>query len=372
MQRDFNRGLRVLMLVTDAHGGFGGIAQYNRDVINALSVLPHFREILVLPRVVHGPAFKVPAKVKYDLAGVTGIRGYLGRCAALALTGGRYDLIYCAHINLMPLAAVIARLRRVPLVLAIYGIDAWQKPPGRVATAVAGMANLVISISQITLDRFRDWSGIDEAKCAVLPNTINRNLYSPGEKSSALARRLGVATRPVILTFGRMSDDERYKGFDEVIEIMPRLLAHLPNLVYVAAGDGSDKPRLEAKSNALGVAANVVFPGRISEDEKADLYRLADAFVMPSSGEGFGFVVLEALACGVPVVASTVDGTREAVRDGELGLLVDPEDREGLEHAILDALSRPKAIPLGLEYFSFANFQMRLASALGRVVPLHN
>ncbi|MEZ5855402.1 MAG: glycosyltransferase [Hyphomicrobiaceae bacterium] len=137
---------------------------------------------------------------------------------------------------------------------------------------------------------------------------------------------MGVADRQVILTFGRMSADERYKGFDEVIEAMPRLIAQRPDLVYVAAGDGSDRARLEAKAQALGVGDHVKFTGRISESDKADLYRLADAYVMPSSGEGFGFVILEALACGLPVMASTADGTREAVRNGELGLLVDPKD----------------------------------------------
>ena len=164
-----------------------------------------------------------------------------------------------------------------------------------------------------------------------------------------------------------MSADERYKGFDEIIDLMPRLIARVPNLAYVAAGDGSDRARLEAKAKALGVEKNVLFTGRIEEAEKADLYRLADAYVMPSSGEGFGFVILEALACGIPVVASAADGTREAVRGGELGLVVDPQDADGLERAIIDALLCPKKIPLGLDYFSFPNFERRLAGALGQM-----
>lgn len=358
------------MLVTDAHGGFGGIAQYNRDVIDAMSAISRIEEIVVLPRVVQEPAFELPAKVKYDLAGATGILGYLSRYAAYLLSGGRYDLIYCAHINLMPLAATLARLHRVPLVLAIYGIDAWQPPPGRVAAAASCMATLVISISQITLDRFRAWSGVSASTCALLPNAIQAAQFGIAGKNEALAQRLGVAGRRVIMTFGRMSADERYKGFDEIIEVLPRLVRHIPNIVYVAAGDGSDRARLEAKARDLGVSNHVSFTGRIAEPDKADLYRLADAYVMPSSGEGFGFVVLEALACGIPVVASTLDGTREAVRHGQLGLLVDPKDADGLEAAILMALSQTKSIPPGLDYFSFANFEKRLAAALDRVVPL--
>jgi len=204
----------------------------------------------------------------------------------------------------------------------------------------------------------------------VLPNAIHIGEYAAGKRNTALEQRHGVVGRKVIMTFGRMSADERYKGFDAIIELLPRLRCARPDIVYIAAGDGSDRPRLEAKARELGVANLVVFTGRIAEDEKADHYRLADAYVMPSSGEGFGFVVLEALACGIPVVASAADGTREAVRGGELGLMVDPKDAFALERAILQALERPKAIPPGLDYFSLANFEKRLHAALARVVQV--
>lgn len=68
----------------------------------------------------------------------------------------------------------------------------------------------------------------------------------------------------------------------------------------------------------------VIFAGRIAEKEKAEHYRLADVYVMPSSGEGFGIVYLEALACGIPVIGSKIDGSRDALREGQLGLLVNP------------------------------------------------
>jgi glycosyltransferase involved in cell wall biosynthesis len=367
MTRVADRSLRALMLVTDAHGGFGGIAQYNRDIIDAICALAGVREVVVLPRIMPTEAFEAPAKVTYDLGSARGVQAFVARAASHALN--RFNLVYCAHINLWPVAVAIARTRRLPLVLAIYGVDAWQRPRGLAGKLSFSLASLVVSISQITLDRFRSWSGVAAERCTVLPNAIHAACFAVGAKNSALARRLGVATRPVILTFGRMSADERYKGFDEVIDVMPRLVQHVPGLVYVAAGDGSDRARLEAKAKALGIGEHVVFSGRVEEAEKADLYRLANAYVMPSSGEGFGFVILEALACGVPVVASTRDGTREALRNGELGLLVDPKDATGLERAILDALSRPKAIPPGLDYFSFANFEKRLSAALSNLMP---
>ena len=167
-----------------------------------------------------------------------------------------------------------------------------------------------------------------------------------------------------------MSSDERAKGFDEIIELMPRLGELEPEIAYIAVGDGDDRPRLQAKAQKLGVTDRVLFVGRVSEAEKQDYYRLADAYVMPSVWEGFGFVVLEALACGLPVVASSADGTQEAVRNGELGSVVDPKDPAALLAAIIDALRRPKRIPDGLSYFSFDNFASRLHGALCRVIDI--
>jgi phosphatidylinositol alpha-1,6-mannosyltransferase len=368
MKKTKTHGSHIIVLASDAHGGFGGISQYNRDIITAMAGLQTVDEVVVLARIVNGRDLELPAKVRYDLKSARGKYNFALRGVYHALRRPRYDLVYCAHINLLPLAALIARIQGAPLVLAIYGVDAWVEPKNRFTLRLLSAVDLVISISQITLDRFRAWSGVEAGKCAVLPNAVHAAAFGPGEKNVEFAHQLGVKSAPVIMTFGRMPEEERYKGFDEVIEAMPQLVQRLPGICYVAAGDGSDRKRLETKVQQLGVADHVIFPGRIDEADKADLYRLADAYVMPSSGEGFGFVILEALACGIPVVASTADGTREAVRGGELGLLVDPRDTVGVENAIVEAVSRPKGVLPGLEYFSFQNFVVRLETALGRVI----
>ncbi len=364
-----NTGVRVLMLASDAHGGFGGISQYNRDVLEAMAGFDRIRQVVVLPRIVSEYGFSLPEKISYDLAGTTGPMSYLWRSAVHAFMGGGYDLIYCAHINLLPVAAVISYVQRVPLVLAIYGIDGWWPPRG-IAAKLSVRANLVISISKITLDRFRSWSAIDEHSAVVLPNAIRAERYGSGAKDEELVRNLGVQGRKVIMTLGRMWSDEQAKGFDEVIELMPRLQQLESDIVYIAAGDGDDRPRLEAKARKLGVGERVIFIGRVPEERKPDYYRLADAYVMPSTWEGFGFVMLEALACGIPVIASSSDGTQEAVRNGELGKVVDPKDTTALIAAIIDAVKQPKQVPAGLSYFSFEQFAGRLHDALRRVVDI--
>ena len=160
----------------------------------------------------------------------------------------------------------------------------------------------------------------------------------------------------MLFTFGRLVSEQRAKGMDEVMEAMPGLLSESPDLVYLIGGGGPDRPRLEAKAKALGLADRVIFAGRIAEEEKVAHYHLADAYVMPSRGEGFGIVILEAMAAGIPAMASSKDGGREALLDGKLGPLVDPDDPASVSSGIRAVLARPRGRPEGLDYFSLEAF----------------
>jgi len=144
----------------------------------------------------------------------------------------------------------------------------------------------------------------------------------------------------------------------------------IPNVAYLIAGEGPDRQRLEEKARSLGLADRVVFTGFVSESEKNDLYSLADAFVMPSRGEGFGIVLLEALACGIPVVASLLDGGRDALLNGELGTLVDPTDLSDVRRGILEALRLPRRVPRRLEHFSVQNYERRVHGLLDHVLHM--
>lgn len=344
--------MKILLLCTDAYGGHGGIALYNRDLAEALASREDVEEVIVVPRVIRTEIGILPPKVRFHADATGGPLQYL-RALARARRA-KPDLVICGHMNLLPVACSLARR---PL-LMIYGIEAWKHRPHAVANRLVHRACAIVSISEITRDRLVAWSRY-RGTIHLLPNAIHADAYGIREKRADLVARYGLAGKRVLLTVGRLVEEERYKGFDEVLEILGDLE---PDVVYMIAGGGNDAVRLQQKAAQIGVADRVIFTGLFPEDEKPDLYALADVYIMPSRGEGFGYVFLEALASGVPVIGSKHDGGREALLQGELGLLVDPANPTEIAAAVRQLLApqRPRMIPPRLAHFSFANFKARL------------
>jgi glycosyltransferase involved in cell wall biosynthesis len=361
--------MRAFMLTSDAFGGHGGVAKYNRDFITALCLHGATSEVVAIPRVGENALEPLPAKLTFIRDGLGGKGRFLTAVGRQVARRESFDLVLCGHVNLLP-AALLAALRyRAPLILCVYGYEVWRPPRSRVAARACAYIDGFLSISRVTAQRFRSWAPLDGKSEWVLPNAIELDRFSPGPRDPGLVARYGLAGKTVILTLARLDTLERVKGVDEVLEVLPRLLRRRPELAYLVVGDGSDKSRLEEKARSLGVAGHVVFTGRVDERDKVAHYRLADAFVMPSRWEGFGFVFLEALACGVPVVASRIDGGKEAVRDGALGALVDPLNPDDVVRGIEEALSKPRGIvPEGLEYFAFNNFTSRVHTFVDDVI----
>ena len=358
--------MKVMMFLHDAYGGHGGISRNNRDVLDALVHDPRVEQIVALPRIAGDGSEAIPAKVDWRVSAAGGIRAFLSE-SLRALAATQPDLILAAHIRLLP-AAYLAKLATgAPLWLFIYGIDAWDRPKNPLLTWLARRADRVISISEVTTARFQDWAHLPAGRFRLLPCSVDFDLFRPGSRDPALAERYGLAGKQVLFTFGRLVSEQRAKGMDEVMQAMPGLLPDYPDLVYLIGGSGPDRPRLEAKAKALGLADRVIFTGRIAEEEKVAHYHLADAYVMPSRGEGMGIVILEAMAAGVPAMASAKDGSRETMRDGMLGPIVDPDDPASVAAGIRAALARPRGRPEGLDYFSRESFRRRLSGLLDEV-----
>ena len=360
--------MKVLFLAMEAFGGFGGIAQYNRDLLTALCGAPEVSEVVAVPRRMPSAPESLPPNLTYITTGSASKVAYIKAVIRLIRKNADFDLICCGHIKLLPIAVLARLVTRAPLVLIIYGIDAWNPVRSILTKHLLSKIDFIISISDITKQKFLGWSYLTQTKFFILPNAVTQSDYGAGPKNVELLKRYSLSGKTVLMTLGRLAAEEKYKGFDEIMDLLPALIKQIPQIAYVIVGDGDDRPRLEAKARSLGVGDRVVFTGFIHEAEKADHYRLADAFAMPGRGEGFGFVFLEALACGIPVVGSKLDGSREALRQGELGLLVDPDRPDDIQAGILEALKRPRGvIPEGLNYFSFENFTKRCHRILRQV-----
>jgi len=356
---------RVLVLVSDAFGGYGGIAKFNRDLINAICSYSEVKEVVCIPRHMPNSIEKLPAKLEFRQDSLGGKIKYMMALRRVLQKAGSFDLVICGHINLLPAAHYVRRKTGAPIDLIIHGIDAWNPTNSRIVNMLIKSIDGVISVSNLTADRFSRWSGLSRDIIRILPNSIDRKIFCPGPKSKELVEKYGLGNNKVIMTLGRMESRERYKGFDEVLDIMPELIREYPGIIYLAVGDGSDKKRLEKKADILGVISNVIFTGMIPETSKVDHYRLADVYVMPSRGEGFGIVYLEAMGCGVPVIGSNIDGSREALRNGELGILVDPSNPKELVSAIKKSLGMSRAIvPPGLSYFDYNNCENNMHAIL--------
>lgn len=359
--------VRVLAFVTDAYGGRGGIATVNRDVFRAWMSGPPVDTIRVIPRVSPPDAPASPAGVEVHTEAARGAAAFL-RESARSILRGDYDAVFAGHLHLAPVAALAAQRAGVPWVLLVHGFEAWgpphweptQKPlPMALTLRAARTADRFVAVSDFTRQRFATRLGVPLDRGIVVPNGVELGAFAPGPPRTDLLDRYGLHDRTVLVTLARLAGPDRKKGIDEIIEVLPSLAPHVPNVSYLVCGSGPDRERLEAKAASLGVSDRVVFTGFVAEEEKADHYRLGDAFVMPSGGEGFGIVFLEAMACGIPVVASSADASIEAVRGGELGVVVDPSDPSSVLEGIRDALARPKGVPDGLDYFSHARFAER-------------
>ena len=173
--------------------------------------------------------------------------------------------------------------------------------------------------------------GVDADHVCVVENGIDTAVFRPGDRSDARARLGLPADSSLLVGVGHFLPA---KGYAEAIEALAVLAATWPSLCLVLIGAGPEGDALRALAESRGVADRVLWPGVQQHQRVADYLRAADVFVHPSHSEGRPNAVLEAQACGIPVVATDVGGTSEIVEGGVTGHLVAPHDPAALAHAV--------------------------------------
>lgn len=258
----------------------------------------------------------------------------------------RPDLIITTHPNFAPVAHWLQRALRIPYMAVGNGIDVWEIHSSRMRLALR-QADFLVAISEYTRERMTASVGVDASRISLFPCTVDAEQFTPGRKPRFLLKRYGLRQdQPVILTITRLASAERYKGYDQILRAIPAVRERFPDVRYILGGRGGDRSRVEALVQKLGVGENVILAGYVPEHELREHYNLCDVFAMPSKGEGFGIVFLEAMACGKPVIAGNKDGSVDAVLGGRIGALVDPEDVNEIEATLVQLLggTHPNAI----------------------------
>jgi phosphatidylinositol alpha-1,6-mannosyltransferase len=353
---------RILALVGDCYGAGGGIARYNQDLFEALA--EGEADIVVLPRLGDARGLALPPSIR-QLPPVFSRTLYSLASVWTAWRHRPFDIVFCGHVFMAPLAWGIARLLGARYWLQAHGTDIWSVRRGIVRKAIEA-ADMVTTVSRATRRSLLSWADVAPDRARILPDTV-RDVFVPGPRPVPLSERLKLGPGPILLTVGRLAASERYKGHEQVFATLPALRARFPYLVHVVAGDGDDRVRLEQRARELAPAGAVRFLGFVAEGDLADLYRLADLYVMPSTQEGFGIVYLEAAACGLRVVGGIGGGSGDAIPDERVGVTVDPSDVAGLAEAIDRQLGLGKADPTAVEPYRRKHFAIAARLLLARL-----
>lgn len=266
--------------------------------------------------------------------------GALGELRRQMRSGGDFDVIDAHYIYPDGVAAaLLAGWLSKPLVITARGSDvnllarlAW---PRRLITWAASKADRLVTVSAALAERLADL-GVDRGKITVIRNGVDLERFAPVDRNAA-RRRLGLSVPgAVVASVGNLVSE---KGHDLVIDAVARL----PGVQLLIVGDGPAQFQLRDRIAQRHMEQRAILLPSVPQDELRWIYGAADAIVLGSSREGLPNVLLEALACGVPVIASRVGGVPEIVTDPVMGRLVASRTPEGFASMIAEVLSAPPA-----------------------------
>ncbi|MGH9928225.1 MAG: glycosyltransferase family 4 protein [Pyrinomonadaceae bacterium] len=299
-------------------------------------------------------------------AGGSRLRFVLGALARLRHARG--SLIFATHVGLAPLGRIIKHISKGRLLIFLHGVEAWGPIPRITMWGLKG-CDLFVTNSQYTLTEFR----AQHPMVSEIPGEVcHLPARSLGNGHGHLQERNDNPAGHRVLIVGRIWGRGLMKGQRELISVWPRVLECFPQAELWIVGEGAGRSQLESLAKSLGVDGAVKFTGQVPDVELEAIYRASDLYAMPSRGEGFGLVFAEAMAVGLPCIASKLDAGSEVVVNGETGILVDPANLDELFQAIKELLGdkdlRARMGQAGLrratEIFSLDNFNQRIERLL--------
>ncbi|MDQ6843593.1 MAG: glycosyltransferase family 4 protein [Bacteroidota bacterium] len=288
----------------------------------------------------------------------------------------RVDRVILSHINLLLIGWLIKKKApSIKIILLAHGIEIWHPLSPRKRNML-WHCDAILAVSSFTRNKIIEQHKLLEEKCKVLNNCIDPFLSAPSrhKKNEALLNKYGYSGKDkILLTLTRLSSKERYKGYDKVIRAVAGLLKTYPTIKYLIAGgyDTAEKSFVDSLIQETGLQQNVLMPGYIKEEELEDHFALSDMYVMPSRKEGFGIIFIEAMYYGLPVIAGNQDGSADALLQGRLGQLINPEDVAAISRAIENILEDPFSFTpdrnLLMNHFSYDAYKANLEEVTSSV-----
>lgn len=333
--------------------GYGGIARVARNSAKALIEAGVDLSMLALSDSSPTSIGDRPVRIANNSR-----LNFIAQCHAAAATHEMFMYDFLGSARAHPR---IPGLRK-PYIIWIHGVEIWGSLTAE-RQGVLRRAAIILSNSAYTLARFQEHHG---------PLTQARVCRLGTEENEPPSRPATFAGPPTALIVARMEENDLYKGHVELIELWPRVVAAVPDARLVIVGDGGAKAKIVALAARSSVASNINVMGFLSEAALSKMWSEAHVFAMPSRGEGFGLVYIEAMRHGVPVIASVHDAGQEVNVDGVTGYNVDLDRARALEERLIYLLSNTdRAIEMGragltrwqTEY-RFSAFKHRFLKAL--------
>jgi phosphatidylinositol alpha-1,6-mannosyltransferase len=257
----------------------------------------------------------------------------------------RPDWWLFTHLGPARLTRKLPRAVRRPYAVFVHGLESWAPELGPGRKEVLQDAKLRIANSTYTARRIEhthpELGAVVPCPLGLLPDAP-RVARRPDDDEDATATDIDAVLARLsprtALIVGRMDENERYKGHDVLIDAWQHVRDAVPDAQLVVVGQGTDLARLKSKAVDAGVADSVIFTGFISDVALRALRHRVSLFAMPSTGEGFGLVYLEAMRDRLPCIASNIDAAGDVIANGETGFLVDPTDPGAVASAIVPLL----------------------------------
>jgi phosphatidyl-myo-inositol dimannoside synthase len=261
---------------------------------------------------------------------------FVGSALGQSRKGAR--VVLAAHPYLaLPAAWMKSLSPQLKTIVMSHGVEVWNPLPGLRRRSLLS-ADLVLAPSTYTAQRLAEVQGVSSAKIRKLAWPLNPDFLSMADKPAKLSLPKNFPEGRVILSVGRWAASERYKGVDDLIRAVAQLQTKFPRLCLAAVGDGDDLPRLEKIARDLGVSESIRFLTNLSREEIAACYARSEIFALPSTGEGFGLVFLEAMAFGKPLIGTAHGGITDIIENRVNGLLVPAGDLKSLVDALAELL----------------------------------